>query len=106
LEFSFSSEVFLLSLLHFGVASFFIEGLSFKPLAFWGCLFFHRRYFFLAHCVLGLPLFSSEVFLLSPLRFVVASFFIGGLSFEPTNEGCNNAPKKPSGQNLGLICDE
>jgi hypothetical protein len=29
---------------------------------------------------------------LSPLRFGVASFFIGGLYFEPTNEGCNNAP--------------
>jgi hypothetical protein len=28
------------SLLRFGVASFFIRGLSFEPLAFWGCLFF------------------------------------------------------------------
>jgi hypothetical protein len=39
-----------------------------------------------------LDAFSSEVFVLSPLRFGVASFFIGGLCFEPTNEGCNNAP--------------
>jgi hypothetical protein len=38
----FSSEVFVLSLLFFGVASFFIGGLCFEPLAFWGCLFFHR----------------------------------------------------------------
>jgi hypothetical protein len=28
---------------------------------------------------------------LSPLCFGVASFFIGDLCFEPTNEGCNNA---------------
>jgi hypothetical protein len=40
----------------------------------------------------GLPLFSSEVFVLSPLHFRVASFFIGGLCFEPMNEGCNNVP--------------
>jgi hypothetical protein len=40
--------VFLLSSSNFGVASFFLEGLSFKPLAFRGYLFF-----------------SSEVFLLS-----------------------------------------
>jgi hypothetical protein len=39
-----------------------------------------------------LPLFSSNVFVLSPLHFGVASFFIGGLCFEPMNEGCNNAP--------------
>jgi hypothetical protein len=28
---------------------------------------------------------------LIPLCFRVDSFFIGGLSFKPTNEGCNNA---------------
>jgi hypothetical protein len=41
---------------------------------------------------LGLPLFSSEAFVLSSLHFVVASFFIGDLCFEPMNEGCNYAP--------------
>jgi hypothetical protein len=41
---------------------------------------------------LGLPLFLSEVSLLSPLSFGVPSFFIGGLSFEPMSEGCGNAP--------------
>jgi hypothetical protein len=46
---------------------------------------------FWAPSVLGLPLFSSEVFVLSPLCFGVASFFIGGLCFEPTIEGCDNA---------------
>jgi hypothetical protein len=40
----------------------------------------------------GLPLFSSEVFILSPLCFGVSYFFIGGLCFEPMTEGCNNAP--------------
>jgi hypothetical protein len=40
---------------------------------------------------LGLPLFSPEVFVLSSLRFGVASFFIAGLCFEPTTEGCDNA---------------
>jgi hypothetical protein len=30
-----------------------------------------------------LPLFSSKVFLLSPLHFRVVSFLIGGLCFEP-----------------------
>jgi hypothetical protein len=32
---------------------------------------------------LGLPLFSSDVFALSPLCFGVASFFIECLCFEP-----------------------
>jgi hypothetical protein len=54
---SFSSEVFVLSPLCFGVAYFFIAGLYFERLAFW-----------------------------------VVCFFIRGHCFEPTNEGCNNAP--------------
>jgi hypothetical protein len=70
----FLSEVFLLSPLHFKVASFFIGGLSFEPLVFYVCFFFYQRSFFWATCVLGLPLFSSDVFLLSPLHFRVASF--------------------------------
>jgi hypothetical protein len=41
---------------------------------------------------MGLPLFSLEVFVLRPLHFGVASFFIGCLCFEPTNKGCNNVP--------------
>jgi hypothetical protein len=86
----FSSEVFVFSPLRFEVASFFIGGLCFEPLAFWDCLFFYRRSLFLAPCILRLPLFSSVVFVFSPLSFRVASFFIGGLCFEPTNEGCNN----------------
>jgi hypothetical protein len=45
-----------------------------------------------APCVLGLPLFSSEVFDLGPLCFGVASFFIGGLWFEPMGEGCDIVP--------------
>jgi hypothetical protein len=49
----------------------------------WDHLFFHWRFSFWTLCALGLPLFSSEVFLLSPLHFGVASFFIGGFSFEP-----------------------
>jgi hypothetical protein len=36
--------------------------------------------------------FSSEVFCLNPLHFGIASFFIGGLLFKTTSEGCNNAP--------------
>jgi hypothetical protein len=78
--------------LRFGVASFFIRDLSFEPLAFWGCLFFHRRSFFSALYVLRLSLFSSKVFLLSPIHFGVASFFIGYPSFKPMNECYNNAP--------------
>jgi hypothetical protein len=50
--------------LSFGVDSFSSEVFVFKPLAFWGCLFIHRRSLFL-----------------SPLHFGVASFFIGGLLF-------------------------
>jgi hypothetical protein len=42
----FSSEAFILSSLHFGVASFFIGVLYFEPLVFLGCLFFHRRALF------------------------------------------------------------
>jgi hypothetical protein len=42
----FSSKVFVFSLLHFSVASFFIRGL-----------------YFLAPCILGLPLFLLEVFI-------------------------------------------
>jgi hypothetical protein len=54
-----------LSPLHFGLASFFIRGFCFiEPLAFWGCLFFHRR-----------------SLVLSPLDFGVASFFNGGICF-------------------------
>jgi hypothetical protein len=75
----------------FGVTSFFVGGLRYEPLAFWGCLFFSSEVFVWAPFVLGLPLFSSEVFVLSPLCFGVASFFIGGLCFEPTIEGCDNA---------------
>jgi hypothetical protein len=33
-----------------------------------------------------------EVFVFSPLHFGVTSFFIGGLCFEPMNEGCDDAP--------------
>jgi hypothetical protein len=45
------------------------------PLRFWGCLFFHRRFF-------------NE-----PLHvFWSASFFIGGLFDEPMNEGSSSAP--------------
>jgi hypothetical protein len=68
---------------------------------FWGCLFFHRRSFvlsllrssvasffigalsFCAPCVLGLPLFSSEVFRFEPLRFGIASFLSEVFCFEP-----------------------
>jgi hypothetical protein len=53
----FSSKVFVLSPLHFRVASFFIGGIYFNP-----------------------------------LHFGVDSFFIGGLYFEPMNKGCYNAP--------------
>jgi hypothetical protein len=55
--------------LHFRIASFFIGGLCFEPIAFWSCLFFHRRSLFLAPYILGLSLFSFEVFVLSPLHF-------------------------------------
>jgi hypothetical protein len=41
----FSTDVFFLSLIYFGVVS-----------------FFYQMSFFLVTCVLGLPLFSSEVF--------------------------------------------
>jgi hypothetical protein len=34
-----------------------------------------------------LPLFPSDVFILSPLPFRVASFFIRGLYFEPLHFG-------------------
>jgi hypothetical protein len=44
--------------LHFGIASFFIEGLL-----------------FCAHCILGSPLFSSEVFCFEPLVFWGCLFF-------------------------------
>jgi hypothetical protein len=60
----FSSEVFVFEPFHFGVAFSSSEVFLFEPLAFWGCLFLHRR-----------PLF------LSPLHFWVASFFIGGFCF-------------------------
>jgi hypothetical protein len=42
------------------------EVFYFEPFAFWGCLFFYRW-----------------SFVLGPLRFVVASFFIGGICFGP-----------------------
>jgi hypothetical protein len=46
---------------------------------------------------LGLPLFSSDIFVLSSLRFGVASFFIRGLGFYPMNKGRNNAPSFVAG---------
>jgi hypothetical protein len=93
---SFLSEVFVLSSLHFGVVSFLIKGLCFKPLAFWGCLFFIEclcfslEVFVLSPLHFGLSLFSSEVFILNPLHFGVASIFIRSLCFKPTTEGCDN----------------
>jgi uncharacterized membrane protein len=91
----FSSEVFRFELLAFlGLHLFSSKVFRFEPRAFWGCLFFHQRSFILspmhfgvassfirglsicASCVLGLPLFSSEVFRSSPMHFGVASFFI------------------------------
>jgi hypothetical protein len=65
----------------------------FEPLAFWDCLFYHRRSFILnplyfgvasffirgllfwAPCVLDLPLFSLEVFCFGPLAFWMCLFF-------------------------------
>jgi hypothetical protein len=61
--------VFVLSPLHFGVASFFMRVFLFWPLAFWGYLFSHRWFFFLSPCILGLPLLSSEIFLFQPIAF-------------------------------------
>jgi hypothetical protein len=43
---SFSSKVSVLSPLRFGVAYFFIEGFCFEPFAVWGCLFFHQMSLF------------------------------------------------------------
>jgi hypothetical protein len=51
---------------------FFIECLCFALLVFWGCPFFHRRYLFGASCILDLPLFSSEIFVLSQRANVVS----------------------------------
>jgi hypothetical protein len=55
--------------------------------AFSGCLFFHRRSFAWALCIFGVPLFSSEVFYVSPFAFLGAYFFIKGLLYEPMTEG-------------------
>jgi hypothetical protein len=75
-----------------GVTSFFIECLCFEPFALRDCLIYYWRSLFWDPCVTGLPLFLSEVFVLSPLHYGVASFFIGGICFESMNEGCLNAP--------------
>jgi hypothetical protein len=64
-----------LSLLCFGVASFFIGGLCFLAPCVLELPFYSSDVFFLATCILGLPLLSSEVFI-----------------FEPTSEGYNSAP--------------
>jgi hypothetical protein len=84
----FSSEVFPLSPLQFGVASSFIGGLCFEILVFWGCLFLHQRSLLRAPCILGLTPFSSDVIASSPLCFGAASFFIGGFCFELMNIVC------------------
>jgi hypothetical protein len=70
----FSLEVIILSPLRFGVTPFFIGGLCFEPIVFWGSLF------------------SLEVFVLSPLHFGVGSFFSRGHCFEPMSKGCDNMP--------------
>jgi hypothetical protein len=98
----FLSKVFLLSPLHFRGCLLFHQRSFFWTLhalelplfssEVFLASFFYRRSFFWAPSVLGLPLFSPEVFLLSPLHFGVTSFFIGGLSFEPMNKDCNDAP--------------
>jgi hypothetical protein len=70
----------------FVFASLFIGGLLNESLGvFWGCLFFHRRSFEGAPLrFLGLPLFSSEIFLMNSFVFFgIASFFIGGILNEP-----------------------
>jgi hypothetical protein len=64
-----------LSLLCFGVASFFIGGLYFLAPCVLELPFYSSDVFFLATCILGLPLLSSEVFI-----------------FEPTSEGSNSEP--------------
>jgi hypothetical protein len=80
----FLTEVFIKPL-HFKVATFFIEGLFYHlffsskvfltmPLHFRIASFFIRGLFNRAPCILGLPLFSSEVVLTSPLRFWVPLF--------------------------------
>jgi hypothetical protein len=46
---------------------------------FMGASFFTGGLFTWALVCLGVPLFSSEVFLFSPLHFRGATFFIGGL---------------------------
>jgi hypothetical protein len=45
-DFWFCEVALLLSPYMLVVASFFVRGLYFEPLAFWGCLFFHRRSLF------------------------------------------------------------
>jgi hypothetical protein len=95
----FHQRTLFFSLLHFRVASFFIDGLYFQaPCVLW-LPFFIRGLYFLAPCVLGLLIFSLEVFVFEPLafwgclffhqrslflsllRFRVAYFFIRGLYF-------------------------
>jgi hypothetical protein len=43
---SFYQMSFILSTLRFGVASFSLVFFCFEPPAFWGCLFFHRVFYF------------------------------------------------------------
>jgi hypothetical protein len=60
-----------------GVASFFVGGLFDEP---------PLRF-------LGLPIFSSEVFLMNAFAFLgVASFFVRGLFDEPMNEVFDDTP--------------
>jgi hypothetical protein len=72
--------------------SFFIGDVLFKPPYVSGCLFFLSEIFIWIPLRLGVHLSSSKVFYLKPLVFRGASFFLGCLCFEQTNESCNNAP--------------
>jgi hypothetical protein len=60
-----------------------------SPFAFLGLPIFSSEVFVLSpFAFLGLPIFSSEVFVISPFAFLgLPLFFIGGLCDEPRNEG-------------------
>jgi hypothetical protein len=49
--------------------------------------FFHWRFFILAPCILGLPIFSSDVFYLHPLHFRVAFFSSEFFDLSPLHFG-------------------
>jgi hypothetical protein len=88
----FHQRSFVWAPLRFWGASFFIGGLLFEPLCVLGASFFIRALLREPLCVFRVPLFSSNVFCVSPFTFSGCHFFHRRSCVSQWMRGLNNAP--------------